>query len=137
MKTHKAEIKKDERGTLLPLYSQDYDFDWKRCFVLKGSKEGTTRGNHGHKRENQIMLIISGTLELESDNGKIKETIVLNEDEYVVLPPLTWNTFTIKEENTVVLVMGSELFDEDEYIRDYNEFKSLICGIAIIDGGCI
>ena len=130
MKTYKAEIRSDERGTLLPLYSQDYDFDWKRCFVLKGSEKETTRGNHGHKRENQIMLVISGTLELESDNGETKETVILKEDEYTVLPPLTWNTFTTKEDNTVVLVMGSEIFDEDEYIRDYNEFKSLVYGVA-------
>ena len=126
MKTHKAEIRKDERGTLVPIYSQNYDFDWKRCFVLKGSKEGTTRGNHGHKREKQIMLVLNGSIEIETDNGKNKETVTLKENEYILLPNLTWNTFKFLEEDTSVLVLGSEDFDEDEYIRDYNEFKSIV-----------
>ena len=53
---------------------------------------------------------------------KTKEVKTLKENEYILLPHLTWNTFEFLEEDTSILVLGSEDFDEDEYIRDYDEF---------------
>ena len=121
-----VDSKVDDRGELVALYSNEFDFDWKRCFILKNCKEGSVRGNHGHRRENQIMLVLKGSIEIESDNGKTKEVTVLKENQYILLPHLTWNTFEFLEEGTSVLVLGSEDFDEDEYIRDYEEFRSLV-----------
>ena len=109
-------IKKDERGELLPFYAQDFDFDWKRCFII----------NHAHKKEFQMILVLSGSISLSSDYGFNKEHETLNENEYVVLPPLSWNTFSVLEEDTSILVLGSEMCDEEEYIRDYEEFMSRV-----------
>ena len=120
------QVKKDDRGELLPFYSQDYEFDWKRCFIIKNSPEGCVRGNHGHRRETQMILVVSGSVDLSSDDGYVEESMTLYENEYVILPPLTWNTFKIKESDTVMLVMGSEMCDEEEYIRNYDEFVSLV-----------
>ena len=123
---HTLPIKKDARGELLPFYAQDFDFDWKRCFIIKNSPKGAVRGNHAHKREFQMILVLSGSISLSSDYGFKVEQNTLNENEYVVLPPLSWNTFIVSEEDTSILVLGSEMCDEEEYIRDYEEFTSRV-----------
>ena len=121
---HTLPIKKDARGELLPFYAQDFDFDWKRCFIIKNSPKGAVGGNHAHKREFQMILVLSGSISLSSDYGFKVDHDILNENEYVVLPPLSWNTFSVSEEDTSILVLGSEMCDEEEYIRDYEEFVS-------------
>ena len=126
MKKQTLPIAKDDRGELLPIYLQDFDFDWRRCFVIKNSPKGSVRGKHAHKREFQIITVLSGSIKLESDYGFNVVSDILKENEYCLLAPLTWNTFEVLEENTMLMVLGSEMCDEKEYIRDYDEFMSYV-----------
>ena len=125
MKTIELEVKKNESGSLVPFYPQEKDFDIKRMFVIKDVPIDMERGNHAHRKENQYIICIRGIIVVYSDDGNYVEKTTLEENECAYLPALTWNTFSFLEEGTSMLVLGSEDFDEDEYIRDYSEFKQI------------
>ena len=74
------------------------------------------------KNINRIVIVI----EIEIETSKGKETKILKENDYLQVLPFTWTIFKFTKENTELIVFGSEEYDEDEYIRDHDEFLELI-----------
>jgi len=122
------EVKSDKgRGDLVPIYPLEFDLNpIKRIMIFKNSPLNSIRGNHGHRKENQLFYIVRGEIEIEIETSEGKQTKVLKENDHLQVLPFTWTVFKFTKKDTELIVFGSEEYDEDEYIRDYDEFLRLI-----------
>lgn len=116
----------DRRGNLTPVYSdENIPFDIKRVFYLYDIPGGESRGAHAHKRCHQFLVAASGSFEVVLDDGKNKKTVVLNRPFYGLhIPPGIWAHEQGFSSGSVCLVLASEKYDAEDYIRDYEEFLS-------------
>ena len=106
--------------------SEEIPFEIKRVFWTYFTPESVIRGGHAHKSTIQAIVAVSGNITFEIQNQKeYKETFVLDSpNKLLVIPTFYWSDIKFSH-NAVLLCLASEDYDEFEYIRDYNEFKSL------------
>ena len=125
-KVHEMMYENYERGNLIK-WKLPEPFPAREVFIVEDVPAGTTRGGHAHRTCTQILILLSGELEvsLEDKNGISKHSLRKN-CEAIVINPLTWGTQRYLTDDTRLLVLCSEEFDESEYIRDYKEFKNVI-----------
>ncbi len=98
-------------------------FEIKRVYFIHSVPEGSVRGSHAHKGLQQVIFAASGSLELILDDGKAKYEFELNDaSKAVQVPPGFWRTLKNFSANAVCVVLASHLYDESDYIRDYDEF---------------
>lgn len=116
----------DPEGNLTPVYSNGHvPFDIKRVFYLYDIPGGESRGAHAHKVCHQFLVAASGAFEVVLDDGTNKRTVLLNRPFYGLhIPPGIWAAEQGFSSGSVCLVLASEKYDEDDYIRDYIEFES-------------
>jgi len=105
--------------------SSDIPFDVKRVFYLYDIPGGESRGAHAHKKCHQFLCAASGAFEVHLDDGKTKKTIQLNQP-YLGLhiPPGIWAAEINFSSGAICLVLASEKYDENDYLRDYGNFLS-------------
>ena len=84
---------------------------------------GECRGGHAHKQLTQLVIALSGSFHVTLDNGEHSEVYLLNHAwQGLIIEPGTWRTLDDFSSGAVCLVLASEKFEEEDYIRDYNEF---------------
>ena len=118
---------KNRAGNITPVHnSVEIPFDIKRIFYLYDIPGGESRGAHAHKECHQFLIAASGSFEVLVDDGKTKRLIQLNRP-YIGLhiPPGIWASEINFSSGSICLVLASHLYNESDYIRDYNEFISL------------
>ena len=102
-------------------------FNMQRIYYLYQIPENTERGNHAHRAVKRLMIAISGQFQIELDNGHIKRTFTLDRaDQGLYIPPMYWCRLAHFSSHSVCIVLASELFDESDYIRSYDEFLNLV-----------
>ena len=110
---------------------RDVPFDIKRVYYIHDVPYGTIRGHHAHRELEQVLVCISGSIDILLDNGKEKDIIRLDDpSKGLFLPPGIWHTMTWLREESVLLVLASGYYDESDHIRDYGEFLRLISNEA-------
>jgi dTDP-4-dehydrorhamnose 3,5-epimerase-like enzyme len=114
----------DERGQINFFeIDKEIDFAIKRVYYISNVPNGQERGKHAHKELKQLMLAASGEVEIELDDGKNKYNFKLNSlNEALYVPKGFWRVLKIKEKTAVIMVFASQIYDEADYIFDYNEF---------------
>ncbi|UZT96672.1 FdtA/QdtA family cupin domain-containing protein [Chryseobacterium fluminis] len=102
-------------------------FDIKRVYWTYYTPQDVIRGGHAHKNLKQIIVAVSGIIEFNTeDKTNNKEVFTLdNPSKGLYLPELVWRDIKFSH-NAVLLCLASEPYTEDDYIREYNEFKSII-----------
>jgi dTDP-4-dehydrorhamnose 3,5-epimerase-like enzyme len=117
----------DHRGNLTFIESgRHVPFDIKRTYYLYDIPGGASRAAHGHKRLHQLMVAMSGSFDIKLDDGKDLRKYTLNSPYMgLYIPPMLWRDLDNFSSGAVCMVLASEYYDEDEYIRDYNDFKIL------------
>ena len=111
-------------------------FDIKRAYYLYDVPGGEARGAHAHKALRQLIIAASGSFSVTLDDGNVKRTFLLNrpyQGLYVV--PGIWRTLDDFSSGSVCLVLASETYDADDYIRDYDIFLSIKNGFKRIFKG--
>lgn len=125
----------DERGQLVSLEQfKDIPFSIKRVYFMYETAQGVVRGNHAHKSLQQILVCIHGSVKILLDNGKEKKVIPLERPyEGLYVSNNMWREMYDFSEDAVLLVLASELYDESDYIRDYDEFIEFVknCGNTV------
>jgi hypothetical protein len=112
----KGNITVVENGKTVP-------FDVKRTYYLYDVPGGESRGGHAHKALSQLIVAASGSFTVTLDDGKVKRTFLLNrpyQGLYVV--PGIWRTLDDFSSGAVCMVLASEGYSEEDYIRNYEEF---------------
>lgn len=121
-----VELPKNEfpTGNLTPVQGEvNVPFDIKRVFYLYDIPGGEARGAHAHKQCHQFLIAASGAFEVVLDDGVNKRTVTLNRPFYGLhIPPGIWAAEQGFSSGAICLVLASETYQEDDYIRDYKEF---------------
>jgi oxalate decarboxylase/phosphoglucose isomerase-like protein (cupin superfamily) len=117
----------DVRGNLTFIESNEHiPFNVKRVYYLYDIPGGETRSGHAHKNLHQFIIAVNGSFDVILDNGHEKKRFHMNRSYYgLYVCPMTWRELDNFSSGSVCLVLASELFSDDDYIRDYNEFKKL------------
>jgi dTDP-4-dehydrorhamnose 3,5-epimerase-like enzyme len=106
--------------------NRDIPFAFKRVYYTYGVKEGVVRGHHAHKTLEQLLICVYGAIEIMCDNGEKKEYTVLEDPaKGLYVAPGIWHTMKWLQDDSVLLVLTSEYYDESDYIRYYDEFIRL------------
>lgn len=114
----------DERGTLVSLESaKNIPFEIKRVYYMFDTQSDVARGFHAHKKLKQAAICISGNCTMLLDDGLRKESVVLSSPKQAVLiDPMVWHEMSDFSENCILLVLADDIYDENDYIRDYDDF---------------
>ncbi|MCD6298833.1 MAG: WxcM-like domain-containing protein [Deltaproteobacteria bacterium] len=118
----------DERGNLTFIEENMHiPFEIKRVFYIYDVTKGESRGGHAHRRSHQFMIATSGRFDVILDDGLETEKFELSRPHYgLYVPPMTWSELSNFSSGSVCLVLASELYDEKDYIRDYEAFKKYV-----------
>jgi len=118
----------ERRGNLTFIESlRHIPFDIKRVYYLYDVPGGASRGGHAHRRLQQFVIAASGSFTVVTDNGFEKKEYYLNRSYYgLYIPTMTWREIENFSSGSVCLVLASELYDEDDYIRNYQDFEKLV-----------
>ena len=118
----------DERGQLVALEGKkDIPFEIKRVYYMYNTVSGTVRGKHSHKKLEQILICIHGSCKILLDNGEEKKTVFLETPyEGLYIAHNIWREMYDFSEDAVLLVLASDYYSEDDYIRNYDVFKKSI-----------
>lgn len=106
--------------------NEEIPFDAKRIFYLYDIPGGESRGAHAHKECHQFLVAASGSFEVQLDDGKVKKTVMLNQPfRGLHIPPGIWASEVNFSSGAICLVLASHIYNESDYIRDYEEFLEL------------
>lgn len=114
----------DERGCLVVAETQkEIPFDIKRLYYIYDVGKEKERGFHSHKRLEQVYIGIHGSMKVTLSDGTEKKEIILdNPKQGLYIGHNVWRTITDFSTDAVLLVAASEHYDENDYIRSYDEF---------------
>ena len=114
----------DERGQLIALEElKDIPFEIKRVYYMYDTLDGVTRGYHAHKTLKQILICIHGSCKIKLDNGYEKKVVPLEKPyEGLYVANYMWREMYDFSPDAVLLVLASDYYNEEDYIRDYDEF---------------
>lgn len=114
----------DPGGNITPLHGgEDLPFEIRRVFSLSDIPGGESRGAHAHKVCHQLIVAAAGAFDVFLDDGREQRVVTLNRPYYGlhVLPGI-WASQREFSSSSICLVLASELYDENDYIRDYDDF---------------
>ncbi|WP_171788819.1 WxcM-like domain-containing protein [Clostridium beijerinckii] len=113
---------KDKYGYLTPIESKvDIPFEIKRIYYITKVEDGTARGFHSHRKLHQVLICINGSVKIKAKNPNEEEIIELNDHSVgLYIGPYVWREMFDFSEGSVLLVLASEYYDEDDYIRNYD-----------------
>ncbi|OZM72640.1 hypothetical protein CFN78_13465 [Amycolatopsis antarctica] len=114
----------DPRGSLSVVETgRDIEFDVKRVYYLYDLPVATVRGAHGHRNLEQLVIAVHGQFEITVDDGHHRSRYLLDHPSRgLLIGPMVWRNLINFSPGAVGLVLASELYDESDYYRDYDEF---------------
>ncbi|KAF0109270.1 MAG: fdtC fdtA [Anaerolineaceae bacterium] len=118
----------DLRGDLIfGEYDKHLPFIPKRFFVISKVPTLEVRGEHAHKQQHQLLACLNGSCSVVLDNGKERNEIHLNRPDIgLYIPPMVWALQYKYSEDAVLLVLASDVYDADDYIRNYDEYMKTV-----------
>ncbi|MDT0556715.1 sugar 3,4-ketoisomerase [Patiriisocius hiemis] len=117
----------DPRGNLGVIEKELLPYKIKRVYYLYDVPSDAYRGGHAHKEQLEFLIALSGSFEVVIDNGTNKETITLNKpDKGLLLDTGIWRELQNFSSGAICLVVSSGEYLEEDYIRNYNDFKSFV-----------
>jgi dTDP-4-dehydrorhamnose 3,5-epimerase-like enzyme len=112
----------DSYGNLTPIESnKDIPFEIKRVYYITRVGQGVERGFHSHRKLHQVLICLNGSLKIKIKNPLEEEIIELNDTSIgLYIGTYVWREMFDFSENAVLLVLASEIYDESDYIRNYD-----------------
>ena len=119
----------DRDGVLCIMNSlKEIPFEIKRVYFINNlDSSSSIRGKHAHRQLQQVIFCINGSFTLSLDDGVHQQDIEMKrENEGIILGPMLWHTMHDFSTGCVLLVAASDYFNESDYIRNYDEFMTLV-----------
>ena len=114
----------DPRGNIAVIEKQILPFESKRVYYLYDVPSSAVRGGHAHKKLKQFIIALSGSFTVVLNDGRHQKKILLNKpDKGLLLIPGIWRELEDFSSGSVCLVLASETFEEEDYIRSYRNFQ--------------
>lgn len=119
---------RDIRGSLSALeFGKHVPFEVRRAFMVFDVPNREVRGEHAHRRCSQFLICVKGSCAVVVDDGSKRREITLDQSDIgLLLPPLTWGIQYKYSSDALLLVFASDHYDPEDYIRDYEEFRTLV-----------
>lgn len=115
----------DLRGNLAFIQNDILPFEFKRIYYLFDVPSNAFRGGHSHINQHEILIALSGSFEVTVNDGKDKKSYLLNKPNIGLhIPTGIWRELENFSSGAVCLVLASGIFEEADYIREYNQFLS-------------
>ena len=115
----------NKRGNLAVVEQGTIPFAIKRVYYLYDVPSHAERGGHAHKEEQKLLVALSGSFEVVLKDGIHERTVTLNKpNSGLYIPAGIWREIQNFSSGSVCLAIASTQFDEQDYIRDYDDFKS-------------
>ena len=120
----------DERGMLIALENnKEIPFEIKRVYYMYDTLPDVRRGYHAHKKLQQILICIHGNCKIHLDNGNETCEVILDKPyEGLYVSNDMWREMYDFSPDAVLMVLASELYDESDYIRNYDDFIKYVNG---------
>ena len=117
----------DERGNLSFLEQENHiPFSIKRTYWLYDVPGGECRGGHAYRENEEFIVALSGSFDVVLDDGKEKKVFALNRSYYgLYVPKGLWREMENFSTNALALIISSTNYDENDYVRNYDEFLKL------------
>lgn len=114
----------DPRGSLTVIENNRHvPFEIKRVYYLYDVPAGETRAGHAHRDLHQVLIALSGSFDVQLDDGKEKKLVHLNRPFFgLYIRPLVWRVLENFSSGSVCLSIVSDFYQESDYFRDYNQF---------------
>ena len=118
----------DPRGNLTFVENGNHiPFDIRRVYYLYDVPGGSERGGHAHIALSQLIIAMSGSFDVVLDNGSEKKRFHLNRSYYgLYVCPMIWRELDNFSSGSVCMVLASNLYDEADYYRDYDEYLAAL-----------
>jgi len=124
-------INEDDRGRLISMNDLilAIPFTVKRFMDISNVPNAQTRGYHAHKTNEQFLLCFNGRVVVrtvrKNEHGElVEQSHELNQGDFLYMPSMTWGEQTYYED-AILHVLCSKKYDEEDYVRDYEQFKEL------------
>jgi dTDP-4-dehydrorhamnose 3,5-epimerase-like enzyme len=133
IKLSELNILGDNRGSLVALESlNNVPFDIKRVYYIYNTLTDIARGFHAHKQLQQLAICVSGSCTFVMDDGIAREEVILNEpNKAIFIDKMIWHEMYNFTPDCILLVVASDVYDELDYIRKYEHFKSEISNASV------
>ncbi len=117
----------DERGNLSFIEGNNHiPFKIERSYWIYDVPGGETRGGHAFINQEEVVVALSGSLDVVVNDGKQKKTFSLNRSYYgLYIPNNLWRHMENFSTNSLVFVLSSTKFSEEDYVRDFDEYRKL------------
>lgn len=117
----------DYRGNIAVIEKDVIPFDIKRVYYLFDVPSSAKRGGHAHKEQFELLLPLSGSFDVALHDGKQQQVITLNKpDKGLLIKANIWRELENFSSGSVCLVISSDVFKEEDYIREFDEFLKYI-----------
>ena len=116
----------DPRGNLSVIEKEVVPFEIKRVYYLYDVPAGAERGGHAHKKLQQFLVALSGSFDVILNDGKEEKIVTLNKPfEGLLITNGIWRELKNFSSRADCLVVASDVFEEADYIREFNEFLAI------------
>lgn len=127
MKTALISIPKilDHRGNIAIIEGNTLPFEFKRVYYLFDVPSSASRGGHSHKNQEEFLIALSGSFDVILNDGTTTEKVTLNKpDKGLLITTNIWRELENFSSGAICLVLASDVFEEHDYIRDFDTFLS-------------
>jgi dTDP-4-dehydrorhamnose 3,5-epimerase-like enzyme len=119
----KIPIVEDIRGNLAFIQEDVLPFEFKRVYYLFDVPSNAYRGGHSHIAQQETLIALSGSFEVVLQDGLDKKSFILNKPNVgLLIPTGIWRELQNFSSGAVCLVLASDVFKEEDYIRNFDEF---------------